>query len=248
MKKSKEGRPLRYIKIPPQSRREKEALANHQKQLQDQEELREKMKHQDRQCHLLNLQLDQEKLRQDSRRAKEREMLTQRRFVEAENEKMQEMLQQEHHQHNIKIRVELAKKWEALCKSDLPGLDLDDGDRQKLKEQDQQWELINLRFERDKLREDIASLNMTKLKLGEKEQSQDPPLRIPVIDEKVPQAKDKESKEESRGECSVCLDAQANAVSILCGHLSVCYACSKSLTKCPICQASTTFIKVFFAR
>lgn len=46
--------------------------------------------------------------------------------------------------------------------------------------------------------------------------------------------------------CVACTAQKKNMIAIKCGHLCYCGACSNKQTKCPICRAETTFMKVYF--
>ncbi len=45
--------------------------------------------------------------------------------------------------------------------------------------------------------------------------------------------------------CVVCMDAKATHVASECGHFNYCGECIESLTKCPLCNKKTSFVKVY---
>jgi FYVE zinc finger/Zinc finger, C3HC4 type (RING finger) len=47
------------------------------------------------------------------------------------------------------------------------------------------------------------------------------------------------------GECIICFDRKINSVATPCGHQVCCLECCSTLTICPVCNGTATFIKIF---
>lgn len=55
-------------------------------------------------------------------------------------------------------------------------------------------------------------------------------------------------QQKDAGECTICLEEKATHAPSTCGHLSMCFECSKKVNKCPMCRGEFSqlqLIKIF---
>jgi len=53
-------------------------------------------------------------------------------------------------------------------------------------------------------------------------------------------------KEIDKGYCVICFDTKTNTVCVPCGHMCMCFECSKKVKDvCPVCRSNTQILKTY---